>query len=398
MVWPIWSIISPTPQIQPLILLPIQSNLQQHVFSQITYLSGLRPDDYYNDEDIMKWISDQQELNFKLGQQYMYSNSGYWLLGQIVQKVSGMSLSDFAQQKIFTPLNMSGTRFVDNNNLLVQNRATVHFPNRSSSYQQINSMMEHTGNGGVYATVNDLKKWNNEYYKRKILKEDFWKIMTTKGVLNSGDTISYAKGLIFSKYRGLKTIDHSRRAPGYSSNIVHFPNQRFIVIRLSNTSDINASEMCHKIADIFLEGSFYKTKESNFLAFDKLAKLETEELKKFVGSYWSLKNNISRRVVLTEDTLYYERSRRRIHALLPINHFKFKMTGTPEGMDMLVHFSNKDNTTNMKFIENGKEVDKWERFQTVQYSPEELGIYKKKVGNWKQLNRCEAEHKLSLHT
>ena len=73
-------------------------------YLQISYLKGLGDDDYYTDENVMKWLINQTELNFTPGEEYLYSNSGYWLLGQIVNKVSGMHMAEFAEKEIFEPL------------------------------------------------------------------------------------------------------------------------------------------------------------------------------------------------------------------------------------------------------------------------------------------------------
>ena len=70
-------------------------------YLMISYLKGLEDDDFYTDDDVMKWLVNQQDLNFKPGDEFLYSNSGYWLLGQIVNKVAGMNMADFAEQEIF---------------------------------------------------------------------------------------------------------------------------------------------------------------------------------------------------------------------------------------------------------------------------------------------------------
>jgi len=75
-------------------------------YLQLSYLKGIGEDDYYQDSDIMSWLINQRELNFSPGEEHLYSNSGYWLLGQIVNKVSGMNMAQYAQQKIFQPLGM----------------------------------------------------------------------------------------------------------------------------------------------------------------------------------------------------------------------------------------------------------------------------------------------------
>lgn len=343
-------------------------------FSQITYLSGLRPDDFYTDIDILKWISAQQKLNFSPGKKHLYANSNYWLLGQIVQKVSGMTLAAFAKQELFLPLKMVNTQFYHDNTQIVKNRASGYSPSRSGGYRHIYSMLEHTGDGGIYTTVEDLKKWDDEFYKRKILKDDFWKLMLTQGELNNGEIISYANALIMDTHKGLKTIDHGGRAPGYKSNIIRFPDQEFTVIILSNLSTIDPDHIGYAIADIFLKDQLSAT-APNPVNKIKAKKLQPKQLEKFVGDYWSNENAIARKIVFTNDTLQYERGRGRFHPLLPITTTEFKMLGTPEGMDVIVRFKTNKVKTSMIFIENGAIVDTWEQYQPVAYSPKELTAF-----------------------
>lgn len=343
-------------------------------FSQITYLSGKRPDDYYNDRDIVKWIQSQRELNFPPGEQYLYSNSGYWLLGQIVEKVTGLPLAEFARQEIFIPLNMLNTQFHHNNATIIKQRASGYSRTRSGGYRHIYSTPEYTGNAGVYTTVKDLIKWNQAFYDRKLLKDDFWNLMMSPGTLNNGEKIPYAHALIFDDYRGLKTIDHGGRAPGYQSNMIRFLDEDFTVILLANTSGIDAKRMCHAISDIFLAD---KLTNNSIMVNDsnQFVAISTKSLDQFSGSYWSLENSISRSITLIGDTLRYERGRGRTHALLPLNESEFLMCDTPPDMKVVVRFFTDENIRKMAFIENGSEVDTWELYQPVSYSPKELATF-----------------------
>ena len=70
----------------------------------LAYLKGLRDDDYYTDEDLMSWLVQQEELNFSPGEQHLYSNSGYWLLGQIVNQASKQNMAEYAKKELFEPV------------------------------------------------------------------------------------------------------------------------------------------------------------------------------------------------------------------------------------------------------------------------------------------------------
>ena len=223
--------------------------------------------------------------------------------------------------------------------------------------------------------------------------------MTTQGKLNNGKVISYAKGLMIGSHKGLKTIEHGGRAPGYQSNIVRFPDEKFTVIILSNSSNIDPNRMADKIAEIFLKDEFLNPVQKP-LKKRKAKKLSKKPLEKFAGSYWSIENSIARKISHTNDTLRYERSRGRSHALLPINKTDFKMLGTPKGMEVIVRFNTNESKKGMTFIENGSVVDTWEHYQPVTYSSEELvtfvgKYYSKEIDTYYEF-RMEKNNRLLL--
>lgn len=345
-------------------------------YAQITYLSGLRPDDYYNDDDILKWIKNQKGLNFPPGEEYLYCNAGYWLLGQIVEKVSGMNLADFSKKEIFEPLGMTNTHFLNNNTMIIEQRASGYSPSRSGGFRNISSMLEQTGNTGVYTTVEDIEKWDNEFYEGKVLKANFWKLMTTKGILNNGKEIEYASGLILADYNGLSMISHGGRVPGFNSDIIRFPDEKLSIIVLSNTADADARRLGRQIVDILLKDKFLKKEVAEKIEEKGFIKLSNKQLKNFEGSYWNSADSYSRKIAFKNDTLYYERSSRNKNTLLAISENEFKMINTPPGLNVSTRFS-KNNI--MTFIENGNEVASFKKYTPAVYSEKEMqnftGIY-----------------------
>lgn len=338
-------------------------------FSQITYLSGLRPNDYYNDDDIYAWIKNQKSLNFKPGEEFLYSNSNYWLLGQIVKKVSGSSLAEFAKKEIFHPLKMNATNFIDNNSTIIKNRATgYYYSRRRRDFRAVVSTLEHTGNGGVYTTVNDLKKWIDAYHAKTILNTNFWKLMTTQGMLKNGTEIEYACGLEIQKYKGLETIKHGGRAPGYLSDIINFPEENFAVIVLTNATNTNATQLGYQIADIFLKEKFKDIPKAEEKKYKSIV-IKTKDLAKYVGSYWNAKDSYSRKILLKNDTLFYARTPRNSNKLLAVGKNTFKMMHTPLGLNVFVGFT--ENNT-MTFTENGVEVANFTKYKPVTYTNTQL--------------------------
>jgi len=296
-------------------------------------LSGLTVDDYYTNEIVEKLLTNQQELNFTPGDEYLYSNSGYWLLGQIVEKVSGSTLAEFAKKNIFDPLEMKDTHFHDNQNQIVKNRATGYRPDRKGGYYIYNTNLDMIGDGGVITNVSDLVKWDATFYNSKLFTPSFWDKMTENGILNDGSKIRYAKGLNINTYKGLKTITHSGGFVGYRTEFIRFPEAQFSVIILANRTDTNPTRMAYKIADLFLEDQYKKenstqTKKSSPEIKDfKSITLTKKELNAFEGFYWDGKSKMSRKLEVRNDTLNYVRNDGSATKLVPISKNKFKMIG-----------------------------------------------------------------------
>ncbi len=222
-------------------------------YLQLAYLKGLGDDDFYTDKDIMNWLTNQSELNFQPGAEYLYSNSGYWLLGQIVERVSGINMAEFAHKEIFGPLRMTNTHFHNDNSREVNNRALGYVPIDEANFRISMTNLEMIGDGGILTTINDIKKWDDEFYQRNVLSDEFWNLMTDFGHLNNGDDLDYAGGLIIGNYRGQKTISHGGAFVGFRAEFIRFPDQKTSIAIFTNRGDAAPWDMAFQVADIVLK-------------------------------------------------------------------------------------------------------------------------------------------------
>jgi len=233
-------------------------------YLMLSYLKGLGDEDYYTDDDVMKWLSAQKALNFKPGDEHLYSNSGYWLLGQIVKQVAGMDMATYAEKALFKPLGMRNTHFHNNHKQVVKNRASGYAPSSEEGVYEISmTNLDMIGDGGIFTTINDIKIWDDAYYQSNVLPASFWKTMTEVGVLNSGEALDYAAGLLIGEYKGLKTVSHGGAFVGFRAELLRFPEHKFSVAVFANRSDANPTKMAYQVADIYLEQAFKPVKESD---------------------------------------------------------------------------------------------------------------------------------------
>ena len=271
-------------------------------YLQISYLKGLGDDDYYTDDNVMKWLINQTDLNFSPGEEYLYSNSGYWLLGQIVKKVAGMNMAEFAMKEIFEPLEMNSTHFHNDHTQIVKNRASGYVPDNNENFKISMTTLDMIGDGGIFTTINDIKKWDDDYYETAVLSKELWNVMTQQGVLNNGEVIDYASGLMISKYKGLKTVRHGGAFVGFRAEILRFPEQKLSIAIFANRGDANPSRMANQVADILLKDKLIENIDKK----DKKVKFDITEdefqLSQLIGNY-EIQPGIVARLSIKNDSL-----------------------------------------------------------------------------------------------
>lgn len=340
-------------------------------------VSGIGDDDFYTDAHVEKWLSRQTELNFTPGTEYLYSNSGYWLLAQIVEKVSGENMRNYAEEKLFKPLKMSDTHFHNNTDEVVKNRSVGYYP-VNDGYEISQTKLEMIGDGGIFTTISDMKKWDDAFYDQKILDQEFWRIMTKPGVLNNGEELTYACGLGIDKYKGLNKISHGGAFVGYRAEYMKFPDQNFSVVVLANRGDANPTAMSYQVADLFLKDDYQEeeqvSSESNTAMSAAYMSLNKEQLERLTGDYWNDKGSYSRNIYVKDGSLYYFRNIYSETKLNALSENTFEMEGL--GNEVQVKFETKDNKANkMIFYQGGLEIAISEYYKKEGYSPEELKSY-----------------------
>jgi CubicO group peptidase (beta-lactamase class C family) len=122
------------------------------------YLSGLHSEHPYSEDDIIRFVSRHESLDFVPGKEFMYSNTGYVLLSIIVKRVTGQTLDEVAREKIFDPLGMKVSRFQHDHSALIANKAHG-YERRAGARHTSNRMLDVVGDGGMYSSVEDMLLW-----------------------------------------------------------------------------------------------------------------------------------------------------------------------------------------------------------------------------------------------
>jgi len=248
----------------------------------------------YTPNELVRTLSRQKELNFKPGEMYSYSNSGYFLLSEIINRVSGMKTSAFAKKYIFDPLGMNNTHFHDDPNMIVKNRAYGYSPKKEGGFRLDILRLKVIGDLGVFTTIEDFLKWDQNFYDNKLGKgsQNLINMMLTQGKLNNGEVLPYAFGLNISLYGGLRTISHGGSAVGYQAQYMQFPEQRLSIVILSNLSNFNTGRIARKIADLYLADQFPepptpRKRQRPQRDRPEPITLSSSQFQKYAGNYYS---------------------------------------------------------------------------------------------------------------
>jgi len=272
-------------------------------------LAGIPTDSVTTDEDALALIARQRALNFAPGSEWLYSNTGFFLLSTIVKRVSGKTLREFAGENIFTPLGMTQTQFRDSHTSLIANRALAYDTNEKKGGYTLNvSYFEQTGDGAVHTSVEDLLKWDENFYTGQIGGKIFLAELQEHGKLNNGKVLDYAKGLNVAEYRGLHTVRHGGSWGGYRAELLRFPDQHFSVACLCNVGNANPARRANEVADVYL-ASLMKAKDLK-KELDAVRKKEisgppltAEQLQAYVGDYWSEELGVTYRLGIQDGNL-----------------------------------------------------------------------------------------------
>ena len=200
---------------------------------------------------------------------FNYSNTGYVLLALVAENASGMSLREFAEKEIFKPLGMNDSFFNDDVNLPFKNRADAYTPidDESDKYKINVTNLSWIGDGGVYTSLNDFIKWDENFYENKLSMGGQSLIQTMEMTFEetkvskrnqkmdeekeNENTYAFAQNLAY--YNGYKRWSHSGSWVGWLAHYARFPELRFSTIVFCNTNEIDATIISDKVVDIYFE-------------------------------------------------------------------------------------------------------------------------------------------------
>lgn len=281
-----------------------------------------------------------EPMDFEPGEQYKYNNSGYILLGYIIEKVSGETYAGFLNNRIFKPLGMTSSSF-GSRKQLIQNRAAA-YSETNTGYENADylSMSIPYSAGAIISTTGDLLKWQNALNKNMLIKKENYEKAINGSTLNNGKHISYGFGFEEGNINGSKTIEHNGGIFGYTSMGIYIPEEEIFVSGLTNCDCKDISGVTARIASIAI-GKPYPDKKNAI-------KLTEKELEKWVGTY-KFEDETIRFITLEKGQLYSQKESSKKFPLYPVTskHFIF------ENGSQSYFFSDKNASKEVSFKKNG---------------------------------------------
>ncbi len=294
----------------------------------LSMLRGHNHKDYTN--EMLEYMLKVQELDFEPGSTFSYSNSGYWFLVRIIEKVSGKSIIDFAQENIFRPLKMKKTQYTyDPYSVKNMSRGYV----ETDSEYEIEPQKGYLISGaGIISCVQDMQKWLYEMHSQKVLGAAFWNRMLNEEFYDLGNNNFCTKGLFIGDYYGVKRIQHGGDVKGFHTMTECFPEQGVTVVMFTNNDNVNVYEFNKSALSSLLHLKYKTEVKSNVAQTEEQPVFDTvgeNDLKQYEGDYGS-DMGISFNVSVRDGALYFLQQWDKVeYPVVQIATNKFKIDGDP---------------------------------------------------------------------
>jgi CubicO group peptidase (beta-lactamase class C family) len=205
-------------------------------------------------EQLLGGILSQRTLNFPPGSRYLYSNTGFFLLGMMVERIGGQPLGAFLEDRIFAPLGMTRTRFTASAEAVVPGLASGYLPGEGGGWRRAVHGFPLGGEGGLVSSVEDLALWDRNFTTGRVGNGWLEQELTRQIEFTGGGLLGYARGVAVSSHRGQRTVGHGGLWPGYRTEFLRCPGRKVSIICISNDGASDPYHLAHDILDVVLDG------------------------------------------------------------------------------------------------------------------------------------------------
>jgi CubicO group peptidase (beta-lactamase class C family) len=310
----------------------------------IYHTSGLRDyltlfplagrDHYYpiSLSQILDMMSRQRALVFQPGERSLYSNTAYMMLALVVERASGKSLAEFAEQRIFGPLGMDGSLMYDDYEEIIPRRATGYDRHGDDDIRMVHNFnFDVPGDGQLYTTVEDLLRWDNFLHGPD--QPAIHSMMLSEGTLDNGEPLRRARGLYLGEYRGLRTVHHTGSSWGSRSALMRFVKPGVAIAIACNDGLADTLELAYRVADHYLAdelapggGDERRDEDSPAEEIPAPRSMTQDELSEFTGTFFSAELDATYRLAVVDRGLTLRIEQEAPIEVVPIGDDQFRFS------------------------------------------------------------------------
>ena len=259
------------------------------------------------EKEFLAVLKRQRALDSAPGREHDYRNTNYILLTMIAGRVAGRPFADLATDRLFRPLGMNSTAYVDNADAIIPNRAIGYSETSAGAYHSDARIPRLIGDGGIFTTIHDLFLWDQYFYQDKnpILPPQ---TLLETGHLQDGTTLEYAFGLSIEEYRGRRILSHDGRFGGYVAERLQLPELNLGVVCLCNTGEASPSKLARDVVDVYAGAKLGPPAttlkpESRPVSTQPLS---ADDLISYPGAYRSDEADVTYRISMRSGKLFFE--------------------------------------------------------------------------------------------
>lgn len=322
---------------------------------ELQWLAGGKDDARMTQALMLDVLARQTGVNFPPGEQFLYSNTAYTLLGLVVARASGEPFPTFMRRRIFEPLGMVDTTFRSDYSSLIPNRATGYRRDGRTSWHLGVYLSDLVGGGGLFTTVRDLQRWHDNFSSGAVAGSELLAVAAAEGRTAAGAGTGWGMGLRLESYRGERTVGHEGRDFGYQSEAVRFPDLDLSIAVLCNARDHDAYSFARRIASLYLPDAPVSAASPPPRTLDT-----PEDLARYTGIFWSPTTLGVRTVEIRDGSLVWTRGAGTV--LEPIGPGRFRFQG--QSAELLFPGENE-----MHILNPGRPAFVYERVSPVDADP-----------------------------
>lgn len=316
-------------------------------------LAGWRDDDSRTNEDLYRFMLNQKELNFIPGDEYLYCNTGYMLMVNIIENVTKEKFPQWMKTNVFEPLGMSNTYVEDRYDRIVPNNATSYYGAKGDFFRAV-EYWGYVGSGNVHSTTNDLLNWLQNFSTPSTNWSSAFEMLKTTDELNDGSENNYAFGVSLDEFKGYIRVQHGGAIGGFRAYASTYPEEQLSIAVLTNFSSSNPGSIERNIAGILLKDNSNTIPEITKPEISKT--VISFPLEQLTGKY-EIQSGVIANITIENDSL---------HVLQEWNNSEYNIYKTegntyqiPKEANIQFTFSElKDNATQLLSInQNGRKTD-----------------------------------------